>query len=121
MGINYDSKLIIGWRVDRDAAHAHAAARRACRCGHDTCSFGACWDPERLELPRHFVFKSCMPFFDCDAEYIEIYLSLNYTAVALNDLQEISQQVDWDAGRRLAVSLGADDHAACVFSAANVW
>ena len=116
MGIDYDSRLIIGWRVDRKAAQTYAATRCACRCEQPTCSFGDCWDPERLELPPHFIFKSCRPFFHCNQRDIQVYLSLHREVIALTELQEISQ-IDWDAGRKLAVSLGADDCEACLFSA----
>ena len=127
MGIDYDSKLILGWEVNRDkvlellAKHevgSCGGAEHQCFCGDD------CW-PNRAALPLQIelTFVQCSPYFDCRQDDLRVFLTLDCDGdgTSLAELQRLINAVDWDAARKIAVELGAADAPATVFSAAHIW
>ena len=125
MGIDYDSKLIVGWSVDRKSVTKFLKQYNVGSCDEKQCFCGPkyCWkNRSALPMQPELTFVVASPYFDCPRFDQHCYLTLNVSATTkLDQFIGMVQQVDWDAARKLAVQLGADDEPAGIWSVAHIW
>jgi len=118
MGIDYDSVLIVGWQVEYAEAAAFLA-KYGVHCFLDT----GCWgNRDALPLQAELTIVKCAPYLDCNVDDYNYYLTLDETRFhSLTEFLTIVQRVDWEAARKIAVQLRAEDKPACIFSTAHIW
>ena len=129
MGIDYDSALIVGWSVDREAVVEFLQKYNIGSCGDDDeqcfCGPKYCWkNRAALPLQAELTFVTCSPHFDCPPWEQGCYLTLanvDNAATELAAFKALMDAVDWEAAREIAVRLGAEDKPARIWSEANVW
>jgi hypothetical protein len=98
------SKVILGWRIDYNAARAFIA--------HYGAGTLDALDPMTLPLQPPLTITYCCP----DERQIEVYLTLDVEGLQLDELFELCKPIDWYIAQEMAVQLGADDRPAELFS-----
>lgn len=128
MGIDYDSKLIVGWQVDREKVCKFLKEHNVGNCYGDDeqcfCGPQYCWKQwDACPVPKEFTFVECSPYFDCPLQERNVFLTLAIKEpMPITKLTEpITEPIDWPAAKQLAQKLGAEDEEAAVFSAPHIW
>lgn len=112
MGIFNDAELVLGWYIDSKLAEEWLLEREvgSCHGGEDQCQCGKgyCWKEWPEEYQQFTIIVTC-PYFDCSDEdrYWSLSVDFDVVGTTLNEIN--SANIDWEAGRRLASKLGAND------------
>lgn len=122
MGIDIDSKLIIGWLVDVEKLREWREELKLEECCSRNSYMCEC-DLSRIELPDKFTLTFTSPYFDCDYKYKRIFLSyicedtltFEDTAIIFKDKEA------FDSVKDLLNKLGGDGGEPHIISVVNVW
>lgn len=134
MGIDYDSKLVIGWLVDNEKVREQLAAKDTVSCS-EGCLCSNC--VETLDIPEGWKLVVTSPYFDsewaehivavsakfeCDDSRCEcLYHGMSVPADVV--IPVLSNTALLEAGFSFAVTLGADKRKThpLIISLPHIW
>lgn len=123
MGIDYDSRLIVGWKVDREKTCSFLEKHNVGTCyDEEQCFCGPhyCWKNwDSCPVPENFTFVECSPYFDCPLDDRNVYLTLAFSEPIAIEI--LAQPYNWEGARQLAMELGAEEDEEAVFAVPHIW
>ena len=125
MGVDTDSRLIVGWQIEISKFLDYLKENKMCDCndgGKNPCIYAEdCWG-EKWKQKHEFTIEFCSPYFDCRVSHTNVFVCITETHPTSSEMIDLLGKTELiKKAREFAVSMGAEDKELTISSEIHIW